>query len=100
MGCEIHPSETFGTIIICMRGQRKRKTWDCECQKKQIPNAQKVCPRCGLYRDGCPRCDSDLVPAKTFGGEVPTFVRGVPRLHVCSGNQSITGKPCGYEVTA
>lgn len=50
--------------IICMRGQRPRKTWDCECGKKSISNATLECPKCNLYRDGCPACDADMQPVE------------------------------------
>lgn len=105
MGCEIHPSETFGTIMVCTRGQRKRKTWDCECGHKNALD-QKVCQgkKCGLYRDGCPLCDSDVIPAKTVQGmfemEAPPYTPGVKRLHQCSGNYRENKLPCGYEVMA
>lgn len=95
---------TFGdgwTAIVCSRGHRPR-TWQCECGKR-TPNAEQVCRHCGLYRDGCPRCDSDLVPAPGgYGlwGEPAPFVRGVKRVHRCNGNHAWDKKPCGYEVTA
>ena len=105
MACEVHPSETFGTIIICNLGQRTRRTWDCECGHKN-PREVKVCQskKCGLCRDGCPLCDSDILPAKTepglFEPTAPPFTPGVPRLHRCSGDARENKLPCGYEVTA
>lgn len=85
-------------VFVCSRGGRPPKTWKCECGKN-TPNAERVCKWCGRYRDGCPQCDSDLVPAPNptcLWSFPPVFQRGVKRRHVCNGNKSITGRSCGY----
>jgi len=92
-----------GAVIACGRGGRRPTTWQCECKRRNTLD-QKVCRKCGLYRDGCPLCDSDVIPAKTVQGmfemEAPPFKPGVKRLHICSGNYRENKLPCGYEVMA
>lgn len=78
MTCEKVPFGNGGFAIMCSRGSRPR-TWLCEC-KKRTPLAEMVCQQCGLYREGCPQCDADILPANPH----ETFVKGQQREHRCS----------------